>query len=46
MNQSKKKLEGARYKHLLSMEGTLADYVDARRAEEAAFLRKSLEGLC
>jgi predicted RNA-binding Zn ribbon-like protein len=42
----KKKLEGAGYKHLLSMEDTLADYVDARRAEEAAFLRKSLEGLC
>lgn len=42
----KKKLEGAGYKHLLSMEGPLADYVDAKRAEEAAVLRKSLEGLC
>lgn len=42
----KRELEGAGYKHLLSMEGTLADYVDARRAEEAAFFRKSLEGWC
>jgi hypothetical protein len=45
-NDCKKKLEGAGYKHLLSMEGTLVDYVVAQRAEEADFLRKSLEGTC
>jgi hypothetical protein len=42
----RKKLADAGYKHLLSIEGTLADYIDAKRAEEAAFHKKSLEGSC
>jgi hypothetical protein len=42
----KKEIEGVGYKHLLLMEGTLAEYVNVKHAEEAAFLRKSLEGLC
>lgn len=45
-NDCRRKLEGAGYKHLLSMEGTLIDYIVAKRAEESLFLLKSLKGMC
>jgi hypothetical protein len=39
---ARKKLEEMGYKHLLSMEGTIVDYIEAKRAEEVIFLMKSL----
>lgn len=41
----RKKLVDAGYKHLLSMEGTVVDYIDVKHVE-AAFFKKSLEGSC
>jgi hypothetical protein len=42
----KKKLEGAGYGDLLSMKGTVVDYVEAMREKQATFFEKSLEGSC
>ena len=41
-----KKLEGAGHKDLLSMKGTLVDYVEAMREKQATFLETYLEGSC
>lgn len=41
-SDSRKKLEEVGYKPLLSMDGPLVDFVEAKRAEEDTFLTKAL----